>query len=132
MESSAQPSVRDFQVVVDCRDPDAMAAFWAEALGYEPDSPPGGHNDWMAYQIAAGFTEDERVGFAAISDPRGHGRLCFMGVPEPKVSKNRLHLDIRATDRADDLATRTAKVDALASHGMDEIEIPAFLRQQAD
>jgi cell division protein FtsZ len=25
-----------------------------------------------------------------------------------------------------------AKVDALASHGMDEIEIPAFLRKQAD
>ena len=25
-----------------------------------------------------------------------------------------------------------AKVDALASHGMDEIEIPAFLRRQAD
>ena len=26
----------------------------------------------------------------------------------------------------------TAKVDALANHGMDEIEIPAFLRKQAD
>jgi cell division protein FtsZ len=25
-----------------------------------------------------------------------------------------------------------AKVDALASNGMDEIEIPAFLRKQAD
>ena len=28
--------------------------------------------------------------------------------------------------------TAAAKVDALASHGMDEIEIPAFLRKQAD
>jgi cell division protein FtsZ len=28
--------------------------------------------------------------------------------------------------------TSAAKVDALASHGMDEIEIPAFLRKQAD
>jgi len=25
-----------------------------------------------------------------------------------------------------------AKVEALSSHGMDEIEIPAFLRKQAD
>ena len=29
-------------------------------------------------------------------------------------------------------AHATAKVDALASNGMDEIEIPAFLRKQAD
>ena len=29
-------------------------------------------------------------------------------------------------------AQATAKVDALASNGMDEIEIPAFLRKQAD
>ncbi|MEO5696344.1 MAG: cell division protein FtsZ, partial [Burkholderiaceae bacterium] len=28
--------------------------------------------------------------------------------------------------------TAAARVDALASHGMDEIEIPAFLRKQAD
>jgi cell division protein FtsZ len=28
--------------------------------------------------------------------------------------------------------TAAAKVDALANHGMDEIEIPAFLRKQAD
>jgi cell division protein FtsZ len=28
--------------------------------------------------------------------------------------------------------TAAAKVDALASNGMDEIEIPAFLRKQAD
>ena len=28
--------------------------------------------------------------------------------------------------------TRRRKVDALASNGMDEIEIPAFLRKQAD
>jgi cell division protein FtsZ len=28
--------------------------------------------------------------------------------------------------------TAAAKVEALASNGMDEIEIPAFLRKQAD
>jgi cell division protein FtsZ len=28
--------------------------------------------------------------------------------------------------------TSAAKVDALVSNGMDEIEIPAFLRKQAD
>ena len=29
-------------------------------------------------------------------------------------------------------AHAAAKVEALSSHGMDEIEIPAFLRKQAD
>ena len=62
----------------DAADPQAIAAFWAAALGYvvEPgyDDPDG----------------------ASIIDPDGVGpAIGFLRVPEPKTAKNRMHIDIR-------------------------------------
>jgi hypothetical protein len=38
-----------------------------------------------------------------LCDPAGVGpKLFLQGVPEPKVAKNRLHLDVRAADRDDE------------------------------
>jgi hypothetical protein len=31
------------QVVIDCADPDDLATFWAEALGYKKQDPPEGY-----------------------------------------------------------------------------------------
>ncbi|MCB1997639.1 MAG: cell division protein FtsZ, partial [Rhodoferax sp.] len=51
----------------------------------------------------------------------------------PTMTANPVHdpLQVPSVWRSGRTAA-TAKVDALANHGMDEIEIPAFLRKQAD
>jgi hypothetical protein len=33
----------------DCADPGRLAAFWCEALGYGPASPPAGFPSWEAW-----------------------------------------------------------------------------------
>jgi hypothetical protein len=71
------PSVKQIQVTFDCADPARVARFWCEVLGYvvspeEEDSP------------------------SSCVDPTGVGpRLYFQKVPEGKVVKNRVHLDVR-------------------------------------
>ncbi|WP_158884751.1 VOC family protein [Amycolatopsis anabasis] len=106
---------RTFQVVIDCENPDRMATFWAAALDYQIDTAPEGYPTWMDYQIGKGFPEPDRVRFAAVSDPEGGGRICFLAVPEKKHGKNRLHLDIQATDREDSLERKAERVDALVA-----------------
>jgi len=65
------------QVTLDCADPGKQAEFWAKALHYGmPDLP--GDDDW-----------------AAIEDPdRAGPRFYFQRVPEAKIAKNRMHLDL--------------------------------------
>jgi len=73
-------SVREVQVTFDCAEPVRVAQFWSEALGYETTLPPA---------------EDEGS-WAVCTDPTGAGpRLYFQRVPESKVVKNRVHLDVR-------------------------------------
>ena len=70
--------VNKFQVTFDCTEPERVARFWCEVLGYVVPS-----------------SEDQRP-WAACVDPTGAGpRLFFQPVPEPKVVKNRAHLDVR-------------------------------------
>ena len=38
-----------FQLVIDCADPDKLARFWAEALGYVFEPPPAGFATWDDY-----------------------------------------------------------------------------------
>jgi len=85
------------QVAIDCRDPDLLAAFWAAVLGYELLPPPGGHASWADYSREQAEEPGER--WAKIVDPDGRGpTLHFHLVPEEKVVKNRVHLDIRAPE----------------------------------
>ena len=89
----------------DAGDPHRLAAFWAGALGYvsEPgyDDPDG----------------------ASIVDPDSKGpAIGFLRVPEPKTSKNRMHIDIRVAGEAPwDMAVREslirAKVTELVAAG---------------
>jgi catechol 2,3-dioxygenase-like lactoylglutathione lyase family enzyme len=84
-----------FQVTFDCADPDALAGFWAAALGYQKQDPPEGFDRWEEFLAAQGVPEDQWSSASAVVDPDGLGpRLYFQQVPEAKVAKNRVHLDV--------------------------------------
>jgi len=108
-----------FQVAVDCAEPDRLARFWAEALGYQVEDPPAGFDTWRAYWLSIGVPEDE-LGEGdcsdSIVDPNGAGpRIWFQQVPERKSIKNRLHFDVLVGGgRVVPLATRRERVDAWA------------------
>ncbi|MGW1427558.1 VOC family protein [Streptomyces sp. NPDC002431] len=88
-------SVRKIQVTFDCADPERVGRFWCEVLGYVPPSPPEGFGTWDEYN--ASLPQEERGAWFACSDPNGEGpRLYFQRIPEGKVVKNRVHLDVRA------------------------------------
>lgn len=65
-------------VTFDCHDPQAVAAFWSAVTGYpvERVSSPGNEH-WVAGPLNDGWP-----------------RLVFVKVSEPKVVKNRVHLDV--------------------------------------
>ncbi len=92
-------TLRQVQVTFDCADPERLARFWCEVLGYEVEPDFGG----------------------ACVDPTGVGpRLYFQRVPEGKVVKNRVHVDVRAGTGlvgAERLATLEAERDRLVALG---------------
>ncbi|CAM5549521.1 VOC family protein [Streptomyces tanashiensis] len=96
---------RRFQVTFDAHDPRALSSFWRDALGYVHPGPPGvelpeGADPlaaWDEFLARIGVPEDQRNTRSAIEDPEGEGpRVFFQQVPEDKVAKNRVHLDVRA------------------------------------
>lgn len=102
------------QVTFDCADPDQLATFWAEALGYKLQDPPPGFDSWEAFLEANAVPKDLWNSKSAIVDPDGAGpRIFFQQVPEPKQSKNRVHLDVNAGGPPGTTAEeRRSKVDA--------------------
>ena len=83
------------QVTFDCADPDRVANFWAAALGYKLQDPPEGYATWPEFLTAIGVPEADWNKASAIVDPEGRGpRIYFQRVPEAKVVKNRVHLDV--------------------------------------
>jgi hypothetical protein len=102
------------QVTFDCTDPDRLAHFWADLLGYQLDPPPPGYDSWEAWLRDQGIPESEWNSASAVSDPDGRGpRLFFQRVPEEKQAKNRVHLDVNAGGpRATQDEERRAAVDA--------------------
>ena len=88
---------RDVQVTIDCADPARLAEFWAEALGYQVQGPPGGFATWTQALEAFGVPPERHNDASAVVDPDGAGpRVFFQRVPEGKQTKNRVHLDVRA------------------------------------
>ncbi|MFI9617177.1 VOC family protein [Streptomyces sp. NPDC052023] len=86
-------SIKQFQVTFDCAEPERLARFWCEVLGYVV-SPPKGFAAWDDYQ--ASLPPEQQDAWCACTDPSGVGpRLYFQRVPEGKAAKNRLHLDVR-------------------------------------
>ncbi|AQU67336.1 VOC family protein [Streptomyces niveus] len=116
------------QITIDCADPQRLVTFWMEALGYVAEPPPGGHATWREYWTARGLPDDELPEGAgetpeSIVSPTGAGpRVWFQEVPESKVVKNRVHLDLKVGGgREVPLAVRkeriTAKADRLTAAG---------------
>jgi hypothetical protein len=103
----------DIQVVFDCHHPDRQAAFWAAALGYVLEPPPPGFATWDEFLDSIGVPADERDA-SAVVDPEGkRPRIFFQRVPEDKVAKNRMHLDLAASGgRGVPLEQRRMLVDA--------------------
>ncbi len=75
-------------ITIDCADPQALAAWWAEALGVDDVQD---HGDFVV--------------LAATSLVLG-----FQRVPEPRPGKNRVHVDFSSPDRP-------AEVERLAKLG---------------
>jgi predicted enzyme related to lactoylglutathione lyase len=92
-------------LVIDAADPSRLASFWAAALGWqlEADEPD------EAEVLPAGF---DYPGAAALP-------LVFVPVPESKITKNRIHLDL-ATTSAEHQA---AEVDRLLALGAVRVDI---------
>jgi len=93
------------ELVLDCRDPDGLAQFWAAALGYRQQ---GGAANYRAL----------------VPDSGDGPKLILQGVDEPKATKNRMHLDILAGDieaeasRLTQLGARRARGEVVVEHGM--------------
>jgi hypothetical protein len=87
-------TVRQVQVTFDCAEPERVARFWCEVLGYVVPPAPRGFDSWKDFDASLPL---ERQGSAfACVDPEGKGpRLFFQRVPEGKVVKNKVHLDVR-------------------------------------
>lgn len=94
---------RSIQVTFDARNPHELAEFWAQALDYVLQSPPEGYGSWDDFAHAHEIRPEYRGGIAAIVDPTGLGpRILFLKVPEGKIAKNRVHLDIDVGVGTDD------------------------------
>jgi hypothetical protein len=113
-----------FQIVIDCKDPELLARFWAAALGYVLEPPPEGFATWDDWGRDTGLPDSELgMGADSIIDPSGDSpRIWFRADEVAKVVKNRLHIDLHVSGgrtvvegRSFPLAIRTQRVDAEAS-----------------
>jgi catechol 2,3-dioxygenase-like lactoylglutathione lyase family enzyme len=117
---------REIQVTFDCGDPNALATFWAEVLGYTFQPPPPGFDTWDQALDAWGVPADQRNSRSALVDPDGHGpRVFLQRVPEGKTAKNRVHLDVRAAPGLEGEARMTAleaECDRLVGLGAERVK----------
>jgi hypothetical protein len=105
-----------FQLVMNCADPDLLARFWAAALDYELEPAPEGFASWDDWRRDMGLLATVGVGADSIVDPdRAGPRIWFQVSPDGKTVPNRLHLDIHASGEPTlPIETRRERVDALA------------------
>ena len=113
----------EIQVVIDCADPARLALFWAAALHYKLQDPPHGFETWHDFLRSEGVPEEAWNDAGAVVDPEGAGpRIYFQRVPEPKIVKNRVHLDLNvgpgiAAPLDDRRRVVDAEVDRLTAAG---------------
>jgi hypothetical protein len=105
------------QIVFDANDPARLADFWAQALGYVRQPPPEGYDSWESFAVDNGIPEDQWDAMNAVVDPDGDGpRILFQKVPEGKVAKNRVHLDVHVPGGRDlEPEEHHRRVEALAA-----------------
>ena len=94
--------VRIGSVVIDCNDFETMWAFWRDALGFVP-------------------REEPEPGWGVLRDPNDRLRqVSLQLVPEPRVGKNRLHLDLYTTEQASEIE----RILALGATRFDRVAEP--------
>ncbi len=125
---------RHIQVTFDAHDPRALSTFWRDVLGYVHPGPPGvelpaGADPlaaWDEFLARIGVPPEQRNTRSAIEDPDGQGpRLFFQQVPEDKVAKNRVHLDVRAApglQGEERMAALEAECERLVARGAKRVE----------
>jgi hypothetical protein len=87
-----------------------MSAFWSDVLGYREVSSGDG---WVAIGPVGDRTSETAM--------RGHAQpplIAFVVVPEDKLVKNRVHVDVTPIDRSQD-----EEVDRLVGLGARKIDI---------
>jgi hypothetical protein len=82
---------------VDCAQPSALARFWADALGWTVRAYS---DDDIAGLAAEGLTPETDHSVCVDPPDPSFPTLWFNRVPEPKVGKVRIHLDVNV-DAAD-------------------------------
>jgi hypothetical protein len=87
-------------LVVDAADPRALAQWWADALGWAVTA--------QQHEVAVEPPTPDGLGVP----------LVFVAVADPKVGKNRLHLDLPSAS-ADDQAAQVARLVGLGAHPAD-------------
>ncbi|MET8758544.1 VOC family protein [Lentzea sp. NPDC004782] len=121
--------IKKFQVTFDCAEPERVARFWCEVLGYVVPPPPPGFASWDEFDRSLP-AEHQGSAFACV-DPTGEGpQLFFQRVREGKVVKNRVHLDVRVGTGLvgeERLAALQAERDRLVALGAKQV-----LLQRAD
>jgi predicted enzyme related to lactoylglutathione lyase len=89
-------------VTFDCHDPSTVADFWGGVLRYDVERVSSPGNEYWVVSA-----QDQRW-----------PRLVFVRVPEGKVVKNRIHLDIVPSDG--DQAAEVARLEKLGARILDD------------
>lgn len=96
------------ELVIDCRDARALAAFWCAVLDYKVVAEEQGYTEIGPWTPSA---DQIRTGSIPPS-------LVFVEVPEGKAVKNRLHIDVSPIDRS-----RDEEVERVVGLGARRIDI---------
>jgi hypothetical protein len=97
------------ELVIDARDPRRLATFWCEVLGYDIVD----ETDSNVVEIAGAEQTAEGMRRGIVPPT-----IVFALVPESKIVKNRLHIDVRPIDR-----TRDEEVDRILALGARHVDI---------
>ncbi len=101
--------MRILNVTFDCANAEQLAGFWAELLGRSPAPGSGEHYAYLA----------------------GEPNLLFLQVPEDRVAKNRVHLDLDVDD-LDAARGRAESLGATMVHEKEEYGVHWFTYQDPE
>lgn len=91
------------ELVIDCHDHHLMGDFWSEVLGYHVTERSDGPEHY----------------YVQIEGPAGAGpTILVVRTPDEKTTKNRLHIDVNATDGDQD-----AEVERILALGATKVDI---------
>ena len=90
-------------IIVDCNDNELVASFWSKVLGLDVIERSGHYID---------------LAQSSDSSPA----MCFQKVDEPKINKNRVHVDVEVAN----LLTATKHIEALGGSLLQELSEGAY------